>query len=1088
MGHEYDDVELPFLNQCRAMGWQVQQGSKDDPSLTGRVTFRDTIAEACLRDRLRVLNPGPDGQPWLDDARLSEAVSALTRLGQRGLMEANQAVTELLLRGLTVEGLPGWDGGRGQTIRYIDWDDVGANTFTIANQFRVDCPPGHEAGKGFIIPDLVLLVNGIPVVVVEAKSPAIPESLAEAVNQLRRYHNARKAALEVEENEGAPALFASVQLLIATSFDQARVGCIGAGLEHYGSWKTVVGPDGTGAENAVAEALGKKGLSEQERLIAGMLQPAHLLDILRHYLLFMNVGGQTIKTVCRYQQYRAVNRALERLRNGKTRAQDGEYDQRGGIVWHTQGSGKSLTMVFMIRKMRTDPALRKFKVIMVTDRRDLQRQLSETATLSGDVVELATNAGALKRLARRKGPGLVFATIQKYRTEEDVPEVTKGPAFEVLNEDETILVVVDEAHRTQAGDLHANLMAALPNCARIGFTGTPIIMGEKKRTAQIFGDFIDRYTIKEAEADGATVPVLYEGRTAEGAVKDGATLDGLFEDMFRDRTEDELEAIRKKYATKGNILEAPALIAEKARDMLRHYVTHLLPNGYKAQVVAYSRLAVIRYHAAFQEARDELLAKSAALSEQDRTMDDEVLCTKPPMTQALVQAWRYRDTLARIEFAPVISGGNNDDPTWRQWSDGHAQEARIKRFKKPLFHKDPGKTDPLAFLIVKSMLLTGFDAPIEGVLYLDRSIREAELLQAVARVNRTGFGKTCGIVVDYFGVAHHLKVALAAYSDEDIQGALVGLNDQIPVLRDRHIRVVDIFRRAGLDDLSDDESCLAVLSTEKARAEFTVKLKDFLTILDIILPRPEALPFVKDAKRLAFLQARARNRYRDIVPFGLEIGAKVRKLIDEHVISLGIDPKIPPVQLTDAEFDSHVSKASGNRAKASEMEHAIRSHIRKNLDTDPVRFEKISERLKQILAGLGQHWDQIVEQLQILIDALRADDPELEGAAPDIPEIYHPFLRTALAACASELETDSHQLQVIHQMTVDVVDRIIEEVSTNRSIWSSFKLADQENLRSEIFELIYDRRLRGFGIAEGERLADQFLQQAKANDEKLRSA
>src|SRR5690606_22507834 len=230
---------------------------------------------------------------------------------------------------------------------------------------------------------------------------------------------------------------------------------------------------------------------------------------------------------------------------------------------------------------------------------------------------------------------------------------------------ETILVVVDEAHRTQAGDLHANLMAALPNCARIGFTGTPIIMGEKKRTAQIFGDFIDRYTIKEAETDGATVPVLYEGRTAEGAVKDGATLDGVFEDMFRDRTEDELEAIRKKYATKGNILEAPALIAEKARGMLRHYVTNLLPNGYKAQVVAYSRLAVIRYHAAFLEARDELLAQAAALSDYDKAMDDEVLCTKPPVTQALVQAWRYRDTLARIEFAPVMSGGNNDDPTWR---------------------------------------------------------------------------------------------------------------------------------------------------------------------------------------------------------------------------------------------------------------------------------------------------------------------------------------------------------------------------------------------------------------------------------------
>ncbi|RID89981.1 type I restriction endonuclease subunit R [Gemmobacter lutimaris] len=1088
MGHEYDDVELPFLNQCRAMGWQVQQGSKDDPSLTGRVTFRETIAEATLRERLRAINPGPDGQPWLDDARLSEAVSALTRHGQRGLTEANQAVTELLLRGLTVEGLPGWDGGRGQTIRYIDWDDVGANTFTIANQFRVDCPPGHDVGKGFIIPDLLLLVNGIPVVVVEAKSPAIPEPLAEAVNQLRRYHNARKAALEVEENEGAPALFASVQLLIATSFDQARVGCIGAGLEHYGSWKTVVGPDGTGSEDEVAAGLGKKGLSEQERLIAGMLRPAHLLDILRHYLLFMNVGGQTIKTVCRYQQYRAVNRALERLRTGKTRAQDGEYDRRGGIVWHTQGSGKSLTMVFMIRKMRTDVALRKFKMIMVTDRRDLQRQLSETATLSGDVVELATNAGALKRLARRKGPGLVFATIQKYRTEEDIPEVTKGPAFEVLNEDETILVVVDEAHRTQAGDLHANLMAALPNCARIGFTGTPIIMGEKKRTAQIFGDFIDRYTIKEAEADGATVPVLYEGRTAEGAVKDGATLDGLFEDMFRDRTEDELEAIRKKYATKGNILEAPALIAEKARDMLRHYVTNLLPNGYKAQVVAYSRLAVIRYHAAFLEARDELLAQAAALSDHDKAMDDEFLCSKPPVTQALVQAWRYRDTLARIEFAPVMSGGNNDDPTWRQWTEGHAQEARIKRFKKPLFHKDPAKTDPLAFLIVKSMLLTGFDAPIEGVMYLDRSIREAELLQAIARVNRTGFGKSCGIVVDYFGVAHHLKAALAAYADEDIEGALVGLNDQIPVLRDRHIRVIDIFRRAGLEDLSDDEGCLNVLATEKARAEFTVKLKDFLTSLEIILPRPEGLPFVKDAKRLAYIHARARNRYRDVMSLGSDVGAKVRKLIDDHVISLGIDPKIPPVQLTDANFDNHVGQTTGNRAKASEMEHAIRSHIRKNLEADPVRFKKMSERLKQILEGLGQQWDQIIEQLQALIDELRSEGASADGTAPNIPEVYLPFLRTVLEACAAGPETDSAQLQAIHQMTVEIVDRIIEEVGSNRSIWSSFKLADQENLRSEVFEIIFDRRLSGFTVADAESLADELIQQAKANDERLRTA
>nr|WP_279183798.1 HsdR family type I site-specific deoxyribonuclease [Acetobacter syzygii] len=1089
MGHEYNDVEKPFIDQCVGMGWIAQTGSKDDPGLTGRTSFREVINEAALRERLRAINVGPDGKPWLDDARLSEAVSALTRHGQRGLMEANQAVTKLLLKGLTAEGLPGWDGGRGQTIRYIAWDDVTANNFTVANQFRVDCPPGHDVGKSFIIPDVVMLVNGIPMVVVEAKSPGIPEPLAEAVKQLRRYHNARKAALEVEENEGAPALFASVQLLIATSFDQARVGCIGAALDYYGRWKTVVGPDGTGSEDDVAAALGKKGLSEQERLVAGMLRPAHLLDILRHYLLFMTVDGQTIKTVCRYQQYRAVNRALKRLRNGKTRVQDGEYDRRGGIVWHTQGSGKSLTMVFMIRKMRTDLALRKFKVIMVTDRKDLQRQLSETAALSGDVVELAKSNHSLKKLARRKGPGLVFATIQKYRTDEAVAEVTKGPVFEVLNEDETIVVVVDEAHRTQAGDLHANLMAALPNCARIGFTGTPIIMGEKKRTTQIFGDFIDKYTIKEAEADGATVPVLYEGRTAEGAIKDGSTLDGLFEDMFRGHTDEELEAIRKKYATKGNILEAPALVAEKARDMLRHYVTNLLPNGYKAQVVAYSRMAVVRYHAAFLEARDELLAEAAVLSDYDKGMDDEMLCTKPEKLQALVQAWRYRTTLEKIEFAAIISGGNNDDASWKQWTEGAAQENRIKRFKKPLFHKDQTKTDPLAFLFVKSMLLTGFDAPIEAVMYLDRPIREAELLQAIARVNRTGFSKTGGIVVDYFGVAHHLKDALAAYSDEDIDGALASLKDQIPVLRDRHIRVVDIFRRAGLDDLSDDESCLQALSTEKARAEFTVKLNDFLKSLEIILPRPEGLPFVRDAKRLAYIQARARNRYRDIPEIGSDVGAKVRRLIDDHVISLGINPKVPPVQLTDAEFDNQVGQASGNRAKASEMEHAIRSHIRKNLETDPVRFKKMSERLNDIIKGFGQQWDRILEQLQAIIDELRGEAKTMDDeATSDIPEIYLPFLRTVLAACVPDDANSAERLHSLHEMTREVVDRVIEEVGANRSLWSSFKMADQENLRSEIFEIILNAQIPGFGISEAEALAGQLMQQAKANGDKLRAA
>lgn len=1106
MGWELDDVEKPFVAQLQALGWAYNGGSLDDPAVTGRTSFSEVIQEGLLRQQLRVLNPSADGVPWLDDARLSEAVSAITRLGTHKLMEANEKATSLLIRGLTVDGLPGWDGGRGQTIRYIDWETPVNNRFTVINQYRVDCPPGFNNGKAFIVPDLVLLVNGIPLVVVECKSPSVPEPLAEAVDQLRRYSNQRKAAFEVDDNEGNEALFATNQLLVTTSFDEARVGCVGGAFEHFAQWKTVVGPDGKGSEIEVAQALRKSALSEQERLIAGLLSPSHLLDVVQNFMLFMQAGGQTIKTVCRYQQYRAVNRAIDRLKSGQTRLQNGDHDQRGGIIWHTQGSGKSLTMVFLVRKMRADAQLRRFKVIVVTDRKDLQNQLSITATMTGEIVEVAASTAGVKALARRKGPGLIFATIQKYRDgdvvgdaplrADDLPVATLQVAepkatykteekFEVLNEDDSILILVDEAHRTQAGDLHASLLAGLPNCARIGFTGTPIIMGEKKRTHEIFGEFIDRYTIKEAEADGATVPVLYEGRTANGAIKDGASLDELFEDLFRHHTQEELEVIKKKYATKGHIFDAPALIADKARDIIRHYVTNILPNGYKAQMVAYSRLAAIRYFEALSNARDEILTEANALTAEDKSLDDEALCLRPPKVQATVQAWRYRDTVARLEFAPVISGSNNDDPAWKPWTDASAQEQLIKRFKKPLFNAKPEKTDPLAFLVVKSMLLTGFDAPIEGVMYLDRPIREAELLQAIARVNRTGFGKRCGIVVDYYGVAKHLKEALAAYADEDIEGALASLKDEVPVLRDRHLRVADLFRQQDIESLEDTEACVEALGNEKLRAEFAVKLKAFLSSLDTVLPRPEGLPYSGDAKRLAYIYARARNRYKDTPVLGKDVGAKVRKLIDDHVISLGIDPKIPPIQLTDAEFDTHVSRTASDRAKASEMEHAIRSHIHKHLDEDPVLFRKLSERLNDILKTLGEQWNDLIAQLQQMIDELRAGKTN-DGQTPsDLPEHCAPFLRTVLDVVYAGETPTSIELIRLKDVTVELVDLLVQELQGNRDIWSSYKRAAQEDLNTQLFEHLMRLRPPLVDTDKAGVLADKLMEQARANHDKL---
>ena len=1093
MGWELETVEKPFVEQLVTMGWHHVEGDLDAPTSTGRSNFSEVIQDATLRRQLLALNLY-EGQPWLDDERLSQAVGALTRVPAHRLMEANRTATDLLLGGITVEGLPGWDGGRGQTLHYIDWQHPERNEFTVVNQYRVDCLPGYS--KAFIVPDLVLLVNGIPLVVVECKSPSVPEPLADAVDQLRRYGNQRRASGEVDDNEGNEPLFHTNQFLVATSFDEARVGSVGAAFRHYAAWKTVV----PRTETDVLATFGKAQLSEQERLVAGLLAPATLLDVVRHFTLFMTAEGQTIKVVCRYQQYRAVCHAIDRLRNGKTRREDGEFDRRGGIVWHTQGSGKSLTMVFLIRKLRTDPHLRRFKVVVVTDRTNLEDQLSGTAALTGESVELATSADALRTLLRRKGPGIVFGMIQKQRggdaagepalKAEDMPKVeAREPAppsymSEVINDDDSILVLVDEAHRSQAGDLQAALQVGLPNCARIGFTGTPILMGDRKRTHEIFGEFIDRYTIRQAEDDGAIVPILYEGRTAHGAVKDGASLDELFEDLFREHTPEELEAIRKKYATKGQIFEAPALIADKARDMLRHFVTNILPNGFKAQVVAYSRLAVVRYLDAFVAARDELLAQADALSAEDKAMDDEALCQRPPGVQAQVQAWRYRELLARIEFAPIISGSNNDDPAWKVWTDGGAQKERIDRFKKPLLHNDVAKADPLAFLIVKSMLLTGFDAPIEGVMYLDRPIREAELLQTIARVNRTGHGKKFGIVVDYFGLAHHLKEALKVYADDDIDGALQSLNDEIPVLRDRHLRVLDLFRRRGIDGLDDHEACVELLSDERLRAEFSVKLKAFLDTLDVVLPRPEGLPFAPDAKRLAFIYARARNRYRDTPVLGKDVGTKVRKLIDDHVVSMGVDPKIPPVSLTDADFGTHVAREPNDRAKASEMEHAIRAHIREHLDQDPVAYRKLSERLRELLDKLGEQWDALTKALHGLAEEIRAGHIAQDDRLPDLPEHYGPFLRLMVDTAAGDRAITETERTLLVDLTVEVVDTIVAELTPN--FWRPNRQPAQDALNTRIFELLMKSRL--LPTPQIEALVDKLMELARANHTRLGKA
>ena len=1079
-GPEYERVELPLVEQLKGLDWSHIEGSKSDPGVTGRGSFREVFLEERLRDALRQINLDPAGQPWLDEGRVSQAVAALTRPKAVRLIEINEELTERLLLGTTVDGVEGWDHGRDRTVQFIDWEHPGRNEFLVVNQFRVDEPGGQ--GHKFIAPDLVLFVNGIPLVVIEAKSPTVVEPMVKAIRQLRRYGGQRG------QPEGNERLFHTNQFVVATCFEKALVGTFTSEAEHFAEWKTTEPVP----EADICVSLGVTALSSQERLVAGMLAPERLLDLVPHFTLFMQAGPRTVKAVARYQQYRAVHRALERLTTGATRQQDGESDRRGGIIWHTQGSGKSLTMVFLVRAMRTNPALVRFKVVVVTDRTDLQDQLSKTAALTGETVQTATKVKELKALLTTPGKALIFAMIQKYRNpqarrDDDAALKSLG----VLDTSEDIVVLVDEAHRSQGSALHANLLKALPNCARIGFTGTPIIMGRRKYTASIFGDYLDRYTILQSEADGSTLPILYEGRTTKAAVRDASDLDELFDDMFAQHTPEELEAIKKRWATRGNVMEAPRLIAAKARSMLRHYVDTVLPNRFKAQVVASSRVAAVRYREAFLAARDELLVELDALDASLKTPGAadraDVL---PGKTARLLRAWPFRDVIAALDFVPVISGEQNDPADWVHWTDKAKQDTAIAKFKDPLpveGDADPEHTSTIAFLIVKSMLLTGFDAPAEQVMYLDRHIKEAELLQAIARVNRTAQGKNAGYVVDYYGVAENLKVALAAYAVEDVQGAMTSIADQVPLLAERRQRVRNLFEARGIDRFvtqADEDACVEALADERLRAAFEAAFKLFTMSMEIVLPRPEALPFVPDAKAFGTIAFAARRRYREDGFDASLYGSKVRRLIDDHVEALGIEQKIPPISITATDFDTKVADLHSDRAKASEMEHAIRYHLREHWDEDPEHYDRLSERLEQIIEELGEQWEQLALALNGLLPEVRAGrQADDSGLDPVTEAPFYDLLRREVTDEGRTLSSPAEAL--LRDLTVDLVTHIKAEI---RLVGFWHNTYAQNMLRAWLATRLAEPMIDGedmFDFTRTTPVADRLVELAKANHARL---
>ena len=886
-------AETPARELLEQLGWAYLPASE----LRGeRGDEREVLLRGRLRAALLRLNE------WLSAEQAERVIFNLEHLEEVG-MGRNQKVHEYLIFGMPLD-VDGPGGRRTRVVRFFDFEhpEGGRNEFVVTTQFRVSRGRGET-----VIPDIVLFVNGIPLVVMEAKSPDLGMWRTEAVKQLHRYQELGAQW----RGRGAPDLFHYNLLCVAHCGAAAFYAGLYAPENLFFEWKTIH----PYTNEEVKRRFGVEAQG-QARLIIGLLSPAVLLDILRDYVVFEARGGKMVKKLPRYQQYRAVRQALGRILRGDT------PEERGGVIWHTQGSGKSLTMLWLAVKLRRQPrlgALDNPTILVVTDRTQLDRQITATfAACDFPSPEQAKSSRHLRRLLTTGVGRTVMTTVQKF---EEAMEDDQG----ALNPGANVIVMVDEAHRTQYGILAARMSQALPNAALIGFTGTPIDKGFERSTMRRFGTLIDSYTIPQSVEDNATVRIRYELRKPELALADDETLDRVFQAVFGDLSPEDQAQVRRRYANRETLAGADPRIRMIALDIAEHFKTKIRPNGFKAQVVAPRRETALKYARYLQD--------------------------------------------FNIEAYPIITVTADDGTEYNEVRDLH-QEKIINDFvHEPIrFDEDEGEAVP-EILVVVDRLLTGFDAPVEQVLYLDKHLQEHSLLQAIARVNRTHthqvrgetVHKNYGLVVDYYGVAQDLEKALAGFKPEDVREAMTPLESgrAAELIGEAAAKAESHFR--GLD-LDDRWACAAVFApgpdTEGDYREdryqlFNRDYREFARLMDQYLPDPGALAYVKRLRRLTEIRQVVRAQYHgeDAHLDWTDIGAKAKKLIDEQV-SAEVRELMKPLSILDRDFARILDGVDNERARASVMEHAVRRVINRRMDDNPVFYKKLSAQLREIIEQL----------------------------------------------------------------------------------------------------------------------------------------
>lgn len=948
------NVTEKYQSQIPAIQMLVALGFKPLPQAEAeklRARPRNVVLDSVLAEQLLKINSFQHrGKDYSFD--LQDAHEALRRLKPtpdkiKGLKGTNQDVYDLLVLGTTITKTIAGD-SKSYSFRYIDWETPSNNVFHVTAEMSVERSSTTQTKRC----DIVAFVNGIPFIVIENKRPT--ESLKKAGSQLIGY----------QSEDNIPHLFHFAQLLMSMKRSEARYASVGSSRQYWQTWRDdedrdedilqVANRPLTDSEKKAVfsgdfaparpffDALAKEGaraVTEQDRLIYALCRPDRLLDITRRFTVFDN--GQ--RKIARHQQYFGILAAINRVKQ-----RDLSDARKGGVIWHTQGSGKSLTMVMLGRCLALDKEIMHPRIIIVTDRDDLDVQIKRTFKSCELEPQRARSGAHLAEMIENKRP-LITTIVNKFAT------ALSGTNFK--DESADIFVLVDESHRTQTGryggfgDFAKKMHRMLPKACYLGFTGTPLLKKDKG-TLQTFGGLIHKYTIDEAVADEAVVPLLYEGRLVEQQIT-GNAIDKWFGKITAGLTSDQVADLKRKFSRVDALSKTGQVIRAKAFDISEHYRQHWKDTGFKAQLVAPSKAAAVRY----KQVLDEI-----------GHVTSEIIISPPDDNEGNEEVDKESKDLVRKFWDQMIERFKTEDEYNRQVIDAFQ-----------------GSGDP-EILIVVSKLLTGFDAPRNTVLYVCKPLREHTLLQAIARVNRLfedgSQEKQFGFILDYEGLLGELDTALEkyraleGYDAEDLAGALIDVKAEIKRLPQLHEQLWDLFK--PVRNKKDMEQFEQFLADEAKRQDFYERLRAFSRCLHISLSSEKlhevfsdttVEQYKRDWKQFSELRRSVQLRYQEIVDIK-EYEPKMQKLLDDHVIALPAETIIKPVNINDRSALNAVIEEAGitTASKADRIASATKRTITERMEEDPAFYMQFSEMLEQTIRDYRERRLSEKDYLNTVVD------------------------------------------------------------------------------------------------------------------------